>query len=434
MAIRFVSTILTILAVAYVGVTEMRKENQKKVVVPSSTPPNPTTHRSLGDCRITANKSSYSHSDTINVDFQVTFAPDIRDRIYVKSFSGGSIRLGPLYTCCLCNTSRGCRSVFEGRKTFTIEASSLGPGRYYLTIERDGLSFSLARSSAFRVHPLSPPSGSPPVAAPPVVAQSDPSSAIESEEVVTSMSSVFDACFDGACQPQLYGDELCGNLDFCFGLSQAHPSSSFSSCCEDVPSCYATRQVQENMKLVERVSKADFSFSLFAILMTALKLNSDLVPMAAVSIAFIEFLDFCFSAGVVAAVNRGDLPGFTQDVVDAHCFTNVGNEQLLSDFKSEFESFRSVAYGEIFASFVAIAMHMLQLANHETNADMSTMYAFLGFIMDMIELVLAGIGLFKFLLPAIDGFELLFESMISPVDMSSVEVGDPVPCVLSMCS
>lgn len=370
--------------------------------------------RRLGECRIVTDRSTYKRGEPINVSFVVTYFPSKDDRIYVNNVSGEQKRVqGPIYTCCKCSSNGSCRVAFEGSSSLQIESVGLLPGWYTLTIERDR-DFTLAMSREFEVFDH-------------VQQEQTEEPSTETEwalGVSQDCSDILNQGSGDSCQVQFFGERVCNDIEFCFGVSQSHQQASFSGCCDSLPGCNDARHARGNLGLLKRLSIADFSFSLLVVLVSACKCGS-LVPPTGILIIFFEFLDFCFSAGIIAA-------GFSQDLILAECFTNVGNEQVVSDFRSEIDDLRAVAYAELFMSLVAMVLHWMEVARAWDREDYVSVYFFLCWIVDLIELILAGVGLFIFLIPAINSFEFLYMSMLRPPE--TIGPLDPVPCILSNCA
>lgn len=320
-----------------------------------------------------------------------------------------------LYTCCGCQDNSDCTETVEAGSFSLI--STLQPGRYTLLLQRG--SVTLAASPTIEIVPDLNVDGN-------------------GDQSESQAFSFVGSCSDNWKSENLLQDRRCRNPadkfqcaddEFCFCAAVAHESAALFGCCDEFSSCRATRDVKSDLARLERISKADFAFSLFIIALSLCKFGDATAPVGSIIIVFI-FLDFCFSAGIIAAINRSTIPNYAQDLITAECFTNRGNEQSLADFKSEIQSFRNLAIAEIVMSFFVIFVHLADLADGEVAG-----YSIVAWILDFIELVLAGVGLFNYLLAAIDGFKTLHESMMMTEfpDGDVISIGEPLPCILSSC-
>lgn len=349
----------------------------------------PPRHRRLGTCKISVDRSSYSSGDTIRITYTADPA-EIKDSIEIYREDGKTqvMSVSTIYTCCECTTgSSGCTSSSSGG-TVAVPASSLpGTGRYVVFLNRGG-SWTAAESNEFEY-----------------------TSKEDDKNVVTK--------FDAASCDVERASTACVDEEFCLGISRTQAG------CAD---CGETERLKSNLFLLESLSKADFAFSFLTLLVLFCTLDDDTKPGAIAVVVFFIFLDFCFAAGMIAAILRIQAPSYIQRIIEAGCFVNGGNEQTLADLKSELENFLDLAIVELIMSMVVITIHCVDAASSEVGAC-----SIVAWTLDFIELVLAGIGLFQILIPSLDTFEDFLQSMVDPQALTTTAFGEPVPCLVSVC-
>ena len=184
-----------------------------------------------------------------------------------------------------------------------------------------------------------------------------------------------------------------------------------------------------------------FNAVVVALMLTAVRLrirSTRLAKLLCIFILILEVSDIIIGIVVISTVNGSDALTITEELFQAKCFSRIGDRAVL-DITDELEGFQTLAIVEVVGDLFAMLLHLFELFeyNHsgeQVEANLITTAAFaFSIVIDFSEFLLAVLSLFQFLLPAIDGFSDLYESMNDPNPAAASAV-TALPCFYTSCT